>query len=239
MAVLVAAMDETADWDATRRLHAWERAQLALMPGERLLDVGCGPGDAGLRLAADLGEAGALVGVDASESMLRVARERARSARCRVRFTQGDATSLDEPDDAFDAARCERTLQWLAGPSRAVAERVRVLRPGGRSSLIDTDWSTFEIDMGDEALAAAIREVVHAERNRPSTIGRRLGDLVIAAGCEPIGRVQATETWAAWDPAWPVRLVLGAAALLGVGWSIAIGRGLRSPPGRDSESWLR
>ena len=119
--VLLAAMDGTAGWDATLRLRSWERAQLGLAHGERLLDVGCGPGEAALALAQDLGVGGEVVGVDASESMLRVARSNAGAARCRVRFTLGDACSLDEPDDAFDVARSERTLQWLADPAAAVA----------------------------------------------------------------------------------------------------------------------
>ena len=150
LAVLVAAMDGTAGWDATRRLRAWERGQLRLTAGERLLDVGCGLGDAGLALAEGLGDRGELVGIDVSEQMLRVARTNARSARCRVRFSAGDACSLDEPDDSFDAVRSERTLQWLADPAAAVAEMLRVLRPRGRLSLIDTDWSTFSIDVGDD-----------------------------------------------------------------------------------------
>ena len=44
-AVLLDAMDATGRWAATRRLRAWEREQLRLTPGERLLDVGCGLGD--------------------------------------------------------------------------------------------------------------------------------------------------------------------------------------------------
>jgi SAM-dependent methyltransferase len=200
VAVLVAAMDDTAGWDATRRLRSWERERLRLMPGERLLDVGCGLGEAALALAEDLGDSGELVGIDASEQMLAVARRNARSARCRVRFTVGDAASLDEPDDAFDAARCERTLQWLADPAAAVAELVRVVRPGGRISLIDTDWSTFAIDVGDEALAAQVRDAMRTERNRPSNVGRRLHDLAAAAGCESLARAEATQTWTTWDP---------------------------------------
>jgi SAM-dependent methyltransferase len=117
-----------------------------------------------------------------------------------VRFTVGDAASLDEPDDAFDAARCERTLQWLADPAAAVAELVRVVRPGGRISLIDTDWSTFAIEVGDEALAARVRDAMRTERNRPSNVGRRLHDLVVAAGCEPLARAEATQAWTTWDP---------------------------------------
>jgi SAM-dependent methyltransferase len=198
--VLLASMAETARWEATVRLRAWERAQLGLAPGDRLLDVGCGLGEAALALAEDLGETGEIVGVDASERMLDVARAGAAAARCRVRFTRGDATALDEPDDAFDAARTERLLQWLSDPAAAVAELVRVVRPGGRLSLIDTDWSTFEIDVGDPALAGLVRELMRVERHRSSTVGRPLGDLVAAAGATPIARTDATQTWTSWDP---------------------------------------
>lgn len=61
----------------------------------------------------------------------------------------GDALALDEPDDSFDAARCERVLQWVSDPAAAVAELTRVVRPGGRICLIDTDWSTLRLDAGD------------------------------------------------------------------------------------------
>ena len=95
VAVLLATMDGTAGWDATLRLRSWERAHLGLAHGERLLDVGCGLGEAALALAQDLGDGGEVVGVDVSERMLRVARSNAAVARCRVRFTVGDACSLD------------------------------------------------------------------------------------------------------------------------------------------------
>lgn len=198
--VLVATMDATAGWEATRRLRSWERDQLGLVGGQRLLDVGCGLGEAALALAEDLGDDGEVVGVDISAEMLRVARSNAGAVRCRVRFTEGDACSLDEPDDAFDAVRAERTLQWLADPAAAVAEMVRVVRPGGRVSLIDTDWSTFAIDVGDAGLAALVRDAMRTERGRPSNIGRRLHDLVDVAGCVPLARATVTHAWSAWNP---------------------------------------
>jgi SAM-dependent methyltransferase len=198
--VLLATMDGTAGWDATRRLRSWERTQLALAHGERLLDVGSGLGEAALALGEDVGENGEIVGVDASEAMLRVARSNARATPCRVRFALGDACSLDEPDASFDAARSERTLQWLADPAAAVGEMVRVVRPGGRISLIDTDWSTFTIDIGDEALAALVRHGMRTERNRPSNVGGRLRGLFEAAGCVPLASTEATHTWTTWDP---------------------------------------
>jgi SAM-dependent methyltransferase len=197
---LIRAMDGTAGWDATVRLRSWERAHLGLAHGERLLDVGCGLGEAALGLGQDLGEDGEVVGVDVSERMLEVARAAAGSAPCRFRFTLGDAHALDEPDDSFDAVRSERTLQWLAEPVAAVAEMVRVLRPRGRISLIDTDWSTFRIDVGDRALAALVRDAMRTERARPSNIGSRLPDLVREAGCIHVASTQATQTWTSWDP---------------------------------------
>ncbi len=198
--VLIATMDGTAGWDATRRLRSWERDRLRLAHGDRLLDVGCGLGEAALALAEDLDDRGQVVGIDASEQMLRVARTNARSARCRVRFTVGDARSLDESDDSFDAVRSERTLQWLADPAAAVAEMVRVVRPGGRVSLIDTDWSTFRLEVGDDAITALVRDAMRTERNRASNVGRRLHHLVGAAGSVPFARTEATQTWTTWAP---------------------------------------
>ena len=132
--------------------------------------------------------------------MLSVARERATGAVCPARFSVGDAVALDEPDRSFDAARSERTLQWLADPQAAVDELARVLRPGGRISLIDTDWSTLRLDVGDSTVAARVQEAMRVERNRPSNVGSRLGELVRAAGFEPLLDTEATQVWTTWNP---------------------------------------
>ncbi len=193
-------MNATARWPATLRLRAWEREQLGLVEGQRLLDVGCGLGEAALALADDLGETGEIVGVDLSAEMLRVARADADASRCPVRFSVGDASALDEPSGSFDAVRSERTLQWIAEPRAAVREMARVVRPGGRVSLIDTDWSTFAIDVGDNELASRVRRAMLVERNRPSNIGSRLHELVRDAGLTPVARTARTHTWTEWNP---------------------------------------
>lgn len=200
VAVLVATMDATAGWNSTRDLRRWERSGLGLVTGQRLLDVGCGLGDAALALADDLGEHGEIVGVDASTEMLRIARERAMAATCRVRWSVGDALDLNEQDASFDAVRSERTLQWVADPSRAVAEIARVVRPGGRVSLIDTDWSTFRVDVGDDQLGARVREALRVERGRSSNVGSRLGALVRGAGLRLLAETTATQMWTEWNP---------------------------------------
>ncbi len=117
-----------------------------------------------------------------------------------MRFSVGDALALDEPDHSFDAARSERTLQWLTDPQAAVDELARVLRPGGRISLIDTDWSTLRLDVGDNTVAAQVRETMRSERRRPSNVGSRLGELARAAGFEALLETEATQVWTKWNP---------------------------------------
>ena len=198
--VLLDTMDATGEWTATIELRRWERQRLQLVTGERLIDVGCGTGDAGLALGADIGVDGELVGIDSSAAMLEAARGRASNAPCRVRFAVGDALSLDEPDRSFDAARSERTLQWVADPGAAITELVRVLRPAGRLCLIDTDWSTLRLDVGDPEVERSVGAALSVERGRPSNVGRRLAALVREARCTVVGERAATQVWTSWDP---------------------------------------
>jgi SAM-dependent methyltransferase len=178
--VLFDTMDATGAWTATRWLRAWERDKLRLDFGERLLDVGCGLGDAALAFVEQVGDEGEIVGVDSS--------------------TVGDALALNEPAGYFDVARAERMLQWLTDPPTAVRELARVVRPGGRVSLIDTDWSTLVIDVGDSDLTARVREAMKTERGRSSTVGSRLPQLLRSAGCEFLAKTASTQTWPHWNP---------------------------------------
>lgn len=200
VAVLVETMEATGRWSATTQLRSWERRNLALAGNERLLDVGCGLGDAAISLANDLSAEGELVGIDASAAMLLVARSRSTSVVCPVRFSVGDANRLDEPSRTFDVVRSERTLQWLTDPKAAIGEFVRVLRPGGHLSLIDSDWSTFSLDVGDSIISASIREAMRTERHRSSNVGSRLGEYVRASGLEAVVEAEATQVWTEWDP---------------------------------------
>lgn len=63
-----------------------------------------------------------------------------------VRYSVGDVTALDFPDGHFDGVRCERVLQHLQDPDAAINEFTRVVRPGGRVCVIDTDWSSLVWD---------------------------------------------------------------------------------------------
>ena len=132
--------------------------------------------------------------------MVAAATSRAQSTRCHVRFAVGNAQSLDEPDAYFDVARSERTLQWLTDPACAVAEMGRVVRPAGMISLIDTDWSTFDLDVGDDDIRDRVRRRMRTERGRPSNVGRRLAELLATIGFEVVAQTEATQHWSHWNP---------------------------------------
>jgi ubiquinone/menaquinone biosynthesis C-methylase UbiE len=97
---------------------------LARVAGDRVLDVGCGTG-VFLRLCADRGAA--VAGIDASEELLAVARERVPEADLRA----GDLQTLPFADDAFDLVTGFGSFFYAADVAAALREAARVTRPGG------------------------------------------------------------------------------------------------------------
>lgn len=105
----------------------------------QILDVGCGTGELELRLAPRLAEA-SFLGLDVLQSHLARARARCAPFGRRVRFEIGDALDLPLESDRFDLVVSRHVLQALVNPMRAVAEMVRVARPGGRLHLLAEDY---------------------------------------------------------------------------------------------------
>lgn len=164
-------------------VHARERAlaMLDVRPGMRVLDAGCGLGTAAIELASLVQPGGAVVGMDVSDLMLDQARTRASAAGADIELVHGDITAMSFTDDEFDAARSERVLQHLETPEIAVAELMRVVRPGGRVVVVDTDWDSMTIDLQDVELWSRLRAASLGRFASP-TIGRRLYGLFKRAG---------------------------------------------------------
>jgi arsenite methyltransferase len=114
------------------------RAPLYLRRGETVLDVGCGPGFTTAEIAEEVGPGGRVVGVDTSESMLALARRRCPGSD----FKMADATKLPAADGSFDAALAAQVYEYVPDVAAALADLHRVLRPGGRAVVVDTDWSS-------------------------------------------------------------------------------------------------
>jgi ubiquinone/menaquinone biosynthesis C-methylase UbiE len=101
---------------------------LALQPGEKVLDIGCGTGDDIRDLAQLVGSSGWCVGVDQNGAMLEEARKRSSRRNQPVEFHQGDICSLPFPEATFDVTRAERLFEHLHQPEQALAEMIRVTR---------------------------------------------------------------------------------------------------------------
>ena len=109
-------------------------ADLALPAGSRGLDVGCGVGLYALWLAQAVGPDGRVLGIEPDEERVQAARALAGAAlpAPRLEFRVGDGTAIDAPAAAFDWLWCGDVLHHIADTGRALKEFTRVLRPGGR-----------------------------------------------------------------------------------------------------------
>jgi len=145
-------------------------------PGERVLDVGSGPGFLAAAIADAVGSRGAVLGVDISESLLAVARAHC-AQRPWVELRRANATALPFPDQNFDAVISTQVLEYVREVDVALAEIRRVLRPRGRVVIVDTDWDSIvwhspDPDRMNRVLAAWEQ---HATDSRlPRTMSRRL-----------------------------------------------------------------
>jgi SAM-dependent methyltransferase len=136
---------EYADEIDERVIAATERMLdlAALKPGDRVLELACGPGGAGLVVAERVGTDGEVVLSDVAAEMTAVAAERAARLGLRnVTTCEHDLEAIGEPDAAFDAAICREGLMFAPDPGRAVHEIARVLRPGGRA--VVSTWGPRE-----------------------------------------------------------------------------------------------
>jgi demethylmenaquinone methyltransferase/2-methoxy-6-polyprenyl-1,4-benzoquinol methylase len=109
-------------------------ADLELPAGSRGLDVGCGVGLYTLWLAEAVGPSGRVLGIEPGEERVQAARALAGAVlpAPRLEFRVGDGTAVDAPDGAFDWLWCGDVLHHIPDTARALKEFTRVLRPGGR-----------------------------------------------------------------------------------------------------------
>jgi ubiquinone/menaquinone biosynthesis C-methylase UbiE len=131
-------------------------AALAVRAGDRLLDVGCGMGDAVRELAELVGDTGQVVGVDSSRTMVAEARWRSRGVQLPVEYRLGDVYALGFADDTFDGCRAQRIFVHLERPAEALAEMRRVTRPGGRIVITEPDMEARLVDAPDRDLTRRI-----------------------------------------------------------------------------------
>ncbi len=177
---------------ASHRARTAENSAAYLLPhltaGQRLLDVGCGPGTITLDLAVRVAP-GAVVALDREPAILaeveRSARERGVSNLTTV---VGDVYALDLDDAAFDVVHAHQVLQHLSDPVAALREMRRVTRPGGVVAVRDADYAAMTWYPAEPRLDRWLelyRQVARANGAEPDA-GRRLLAWTRAAGFSEI-----------------------------------------------------
>lgn len=106
---------------------------LQVLPGEKVLDVACGSGNASI--AAARRAWGNTTGLDFVPALLERARERAAAERLEIDFVEGDAQALPFDDASFDVTMSVYGVMFAPDQEQAAAELLRVTRPGGRIGL--------------------------------------------------------------------------------------------------------
>jgi ubiquinone/menaquinone biosynthesis C-methylase UbiE len=236
--------------EAVLRSHRWRTAENSaayvipyLVPGASVLDVGCGPGtitlDFGGRVAP-----GPVLGLDAAESVLEIARAEQAERRIRnVQFRTADVYALDLDDDSFDVVHAHQVLQHLADPVAALREMRRVCKPGGVVAARDGDYTAMTWYPADPLLDRWIeiyRIVARANDGEPDA-GRFLLAWAHAAGFTDV-RSSATawcyaspEERAWWGDLWADRMTRTAVG----DQAVEIGATTREELDAIAEAWHR
>lgn len=113
-------------------------SRLAIREGERVLDIGSGPGFLAEDLAHATGPSGKVTGVDLSAQM--VSRAQARTSCDWLSYRTADATALPFSAESFDAVVSTQVAEYVPDTTAFCAEMHRVLKRGGRGLVIATDW---------------------------------------------------------------------------------------------------
>lgn len=193
--------------ESVLRSHTWRTAEnsagyllSSLQPGQRLLDVGCGPGTITLDLAQRVAP-GEVLGIDQSAEVITAAAETAREqGATNVRFAVDDVYALESPDQSFDVAHAHQVLQHLTDPVAALREIHRVLRPDGIVAVRDADYAAFTWAPANPLLDRWL-ELYHqvtVRNDAEADAGRYLLAWVREAGFRDL--VVSSSTWTFADP---------------------------------------
>ena len=173
---------------ADQRAHVMRLVDV--QPGERVIDIGSGPGFLASNLADAVGPSGQVAGIDISKPL--IARAQARTTQDWLTHQIGNAMDLPFDDASFDVAVSTQVAEYLPDPDAGFAEIARVLRPGGRGLIMATDWHAMSWYTREPDRMAQVLDAFapHCSDTRlPQTLAprlRKVGLTVEAADCYPI-----------------------------------------------------
>ncbi|MCP4566564.1 MAG: methyltransferase domain-containing protein [FCB group bacterium] len=177
-----------------KRLAAW----LDLKQGMTAVDVGCGLGYLGYTFWPFFGQGGHYIGVDNTPELVKEAEKDAAgwADGGRAKFVEGDAYKLPLPDNYADLVMCQTLLIHLDDPEKAVAEMIRVAKPGGLILCNEPDNhnpglgrmynSVSELSIDDHLFCARVHMICHQGRIKlglgDGSIGPKVPHMLKAQG---------------------------------------------------------
>ena len=173
---------------------------LSLSAGERVLDIGCGPGFLCESMGEIVGRKVAVVGIDISADL--IARCNGRKTSAHLSYEVGDATKIDQPNASFDVVVCTQVAEYVADVDRVLTEVFRVLKPNCRTVFVATDWDALVWFSDDPKRMSAVMkswEAHCAHPRLPRSMAFRLvnaGFRLDGAAVFPILNLQYTEALA-------------------------------------------
>ena len=153
---------------------------LAPVKGEKILDLGVGPGFLTKEISEFVDGESDIIGIDNSEFMLEIARKRC-SALSSITFQRANATALPFSDSEFDAVVISQVYEYVSEIKGALSELFRVLKPGGRALIMDTDWDSLVWNAKDKERASQIFEVWEQHLFDPN-LPSKLSPMLIGEG---------------------------------------------------------
>lgn len=213
-----------------------------LRPGQRVLDVGCGPGTITADLADLVGPQGRVVAVDTSRQVLdEAAAHVAGRGVGNVVFEVADVHGLPYADGAFDVVHAHQVLQHVTDPVAALREMRRVTAPGGVVAVRDVDYASmtwYPQSPGLDRWLELYRRIARANGGEPDA-GRRLKAWARAAGFTEVTATASTWTYetaeqrAWWGGMWAERILASGIA----DTAVADGHADRAELERISRAW--
>jgi SAM-dependent methyltransferase len=181
-----------------------------LQPGERVLEVACGPGGLGIAAAERVAPGGEVVLSDVAAEMTAIAAARASAlGLANVSTRVLDLEDIDEPDASYDVVLCREGLMFAVDPARAACEIARVLRPGGRAAIAvwgareRNPWLGIVLDAVSAQLSKPVPPpgvpgpfaLADPERLAAILAGARLADVEVSELSVPLRSASFDEWW--------------------------------------------
>lgn len=204
------ALDLTSDFWMHRHFRAMAAlyssllSEAGLLPGDKVLDLGCGSGTHFDWIAQLIGPEGTIVGLDPDEENLASARNRiaGKPYEARVELHHGTIGTLPFDDGVFDAVWCAGTLQYVPDAIGAIKEMVRVVRPGGRVAAQDVEMHSMILGPMPDDLLLALKGCLPGGLTGADDrdfvdwyVGHKLRGYFIAAGLREVRGVLRTREY--------------------------------------------